>query len=138
MMQMHEIAHYGRWFPFEGRILPYWWYDKYSERVISIDELCLYMKYSRVSEINVEDCLYAGKVPFFRVNIPELELKYAKVFMPEKVKIMMQLNMEEMDVFFRKCIEERNSTAHWYRYELDVLTVEARKWCHDNSIPCQG
>lgn len=135
MMQMHEIAHYGRWYPFDGRILPYWWYDKFSEQAINIDELCLYMKYSNVNEIDVEDCLCAGKVPFFRVNIPELELKYAKVFMPEEVKIMMQLNMKEMDVYFCKCIEERNSIAHWYRYELDVLTVEARKWCRDNSIP---
>lgn len=135
MMKMHEIAHYGRWFPFENRIFPYWWYDKISEKVINIDELCSYMKYNGVNEIDVDDCLYAGKIPFFRVNIPELEFKYAKVFMSEQVRKMVKLNMEEMDVFFRKCIEEKNLTAHWYRYELNVLTAEARKWCHDNGIP---
>ena len=137
MMKMHEIAHYGRWFPFENRIFPYWWYDKISEKVINIDELCSYMKYNGVNEIDVEDCLYAGKIPFFRVNIPELEFKYAKVFMPEQVRKMVKLNMEERDVFFRKCVEEKNLTAHWYRYELNALTVEARKWCHDNGIPYQ-
>ena len=70
-----------------------------------------------------------------RVNIPELELKYANEFMRDKVLDMVKVNMKKMDSDFGKYIDEKNLIAHWYRYELNVLLVEARKWCYDNNIP---
>lgn len=135
MLQLHEIAHYGRWFPYDGRILPYWWYDTFSDQVINIDDMSLNMNFSNVCEIDVGYCICEGKIPFFRVNIPELELKYANEFMRDKVPDMMRVNMEKMDYDFRKYIDENNLIAHWYKYELGVLLVEARKWCYDNNVP---
>ena len=138
MVQIQQIAHYGRWYPYDGRIFPYWWYDTFSGRVINIDDVCMDMGYTDSRDVDVVSCMYEVKIPFFQVNIPELELKYAEEFMRTKVSDMMRMSTKEMDYTFGKYIDEYNLITHWYRYELDVLSKEARKWCNDNGILCVG
>lgn len=136
MIQIQDIAHYGRWFPYYKRDYGLWWFDKNTNEVISAEQL------SAMFECDVhslKDVITRNKgneyVALFRVDIPALEMKYAQTFLPKaEAKCLGIMQPKDMDYEFQVIIERNALIQHWYNYELDRLTSVAKQWCEQNRI----
>lgn len=136
MIQIQDIAHYGRWLPYYKRDYDLWWFDKNTNEVISAEQL------SAMFECDVhslKDVITRNKgneyVALFRVDIPALEMKYAQTFLPKaEAKCLGIMQPKDMDYEFQVIIERNALIQHWYNYELDRLTSVAKQWCEQNRI----
>lgn len=135
MIRIIDIAHYGRWFPYDGRSLPLWWFDTRTEKTVDIDEVCEMYGCKDVNDIDINICKRDGVIPYFRLDIPKLEMEYAKKYLPGEIKKMMEMDARSMDYDFGRIIEKYGLISDWYKYELKVLSDLARKWCEKNYIP---
>lgn len=136
MLSLVRIAHYGRWFPYYNIPIACWWYDIAQKQEISINKTCRIGGYENYDMIDVSLCRNMRHIPFFRANIPEQELIYAKKYLPEEyIKEQLALDMEHMDYKFNAMIEEEDLLSDWYFYELQILVDAALKWCREKHIP---
>ncbi len=136
VIKIHNIAHYGRWFPYEKRTYPLWWFDSRFGKMIGADELCCLYGCSDPCELDAAECEYGGYISCFRVDIPELEIEYAGKYLSQaEQKSLLSLDRRSMDRLFRRIIEENGLTRHWYDYELAALSAAAEAWCVSNHIP---
>lgn len=135
MIRIADIAHYGRWFPYEGGSLPLWWFDVRTEKTVPIEEVHEMCGYNDINDIDADMCKEDGIIPYFRLDIPKLEMEYAKEFLPWEVKRMMEMDTRSMDYDFGRVIEKYGLESHWYNYELQALSDLARQWCGKNHIP---
>lgn len=134
-MNAIEIAHYGRWFPYNNYKYPFWWFDQKYKRAVHIDTLCGIMGYKSADEINIDECRMAGYVPWFCLDIPALERKYASIYFPrQESKRLLEMDDRAMDFDFGRVIEELGLNKHWYEYELKALLSAAEAWCQENRI----
>lgn len=139
MIQLRDIAHYGRWFPYYEREYDLWWFDKSADKVVSAEEL------SEMLSCNVhslKDALAEQEnsdyLPLFRVDIPTLEMEYAQAYLSgAEVKRLKNMPAKDMDREFQIAIEQVASTQHWYHFELDRLCAAAKQWCEQNHISCK-
>ena len=75
-MNAIEIAHYGRWFPYNDYKYPFWWFDQKYKRAVHIDTLCGIMGYKSADEINIDECRMAGYVPWFCLDVYKRQVEY--------------------------------------------------------------
>ena len=134
-MNIIDIAHYGRWYPYYEYAYPIWWFDKEKGEMLSIDDLCSIYGCKDVDELDFNECESSGFVACFRLDIPSLEREYAKVYIPKHDREpLLKKDNKAMDYEFGRVIEVNGLTRHWYEYELKALISAARKWCKENGI----
>ena len=134
-MDAVEIAHCGRWFPYNGYRHPFWWFDRKYKRAMHIDALCETMGYKSADGINVDECRMAGYIPWFCLDIPALERDYALTFFPKQESIrLLAMDDRTMDYDFGRVIEKLGMVGHWYAYELEALLSAAEAWRRENRI----
>lgn len=135
MVNIKEIAHYGRWFPYCKTDYDLWWFDKKKSQMIDAEKLGSVFDCDVHSLPSVIAQCYGHYVPCFRVDIPALEMKYAQVYLSRKtVKFLSQLSAKDMDREFLIVIEKEFLDTDWYRYELAHLSSAAEEWCKENHI----
>lgn len=131
MIRLHEIIHYGEYYPEYGRVVPDWWYSVCEETVISLDDLIENRGYSMES-LKEQD----QYIPLFQVNMFEAEKSFLENYIGKRQKpFQMPEDPESYDTQFRILIEKKHLEERWHQYLENQLVVEAENWCRYNSIP---
>lgn len=135
VVNIKDIAHYGRWFPFYKRDYDLWWFDKEKCQMIDAEKMGITFDCDVHSLHNVISQCDGNYVACFRVDIPALEMEYARIYLSkEEADYLFKLSPKDMDREFQRIIEQEALVRHWYRYELARLSVAAEQWCKDNHI----
>lgn len=131
MIRLHDIIHYGEYYPEYGRTLPDWWYSTFEEKVISYDDLIEERGYS--IESLKEQNQY---IPLFQVNMFETAKEFWESCVGKRKKAYQSpVDPGLYDIQFRIFIEENHLEERWHQFLEKRLIDEAKKWCRYNSIP---
>lgn len=135
MVNLTDIAHYGRWFPYYKRDYDLWWFDKENCKMIDAERMGIVFNCDVHSLRHVISQYGENYVACFRVDIPALEMEYARNYLSkEATNYLFRLSPKDMDREFQSIIEHEALVGHWYRYELAHLNSAAEQWCKDNHI----
>lgn len=129
------MAHYGRYFSYDERKYPIWWYDYKAESRIFVEDLLRKCNIDDASKIDYEALKCEGFIPFFQLDILSLELEYADFkFDANENKILQSLGKEEFYYSFMRTIDLKRMRKDWYFNELNALSKEAENWAKENGI----
>lgn len=134
-MKLVDLAHYGRYYSYDKRRYPLWWYDCNSDKAIFIDDI---LKMTGIADAEVLDRALLkrnGFIPFFQFDILTLEMKYASErFNVKDYNVLKKLAGEEYDRAFMIALDSKQLLSDWYFYELDALIKSAIVWADKNRI----
>lgn len=136
MLNINEIAYYGRYFSDEKNnheII--WWLCLDDYKVYNSDLLLTDYSFKNIIEIK-ESSIF---IPFFKTDIIKLEKKFVdslnnKTVLKEFNKILVS-NNNKYDLAFKKFIERTFLINSWNTFEKKQLISDAIVWCENNNIP---